>query len=432
MKRKVVAFVPAKGNSSRIESKNLKLLDGKPLFLHSIEKLMKCDFIDEVYLDTESDEVIDLALASGCKIMNRDPMLACNKTDGNKLFLNEVNFVEADIYIQLLGTSPFIESKTIKKAVECVLNGKHDSATLVSSQKQYEWDDNGPKYDVNSIPNSVDIPDTIIETMGLYVVSREAALKTGCRIGEKPLKIFASALEAIDVNFPDEFVLANFVASGIREDERKLYQNIKTHLSSATLSDILDDMGIQGVVLGYKPNLPKSKIFGRAKTLKIRKKYDDEPMEGIYSALKSYQTIVPGDVIVVENEVSDYAYFGELNANLAIRSGASGALIGGKTRDSIEVEKLGFPVYSSGYACADVRNRAVMESYNKNINFDGIQVSPGDLVLADQDGIVFIPSKYEVAVLKRVFEAVTTENTILHDIALGKSEDDIIRNNGNF
>lgn len=432
MKKKVVAFVPAKGNSSRIESKNLKLLDGKPLFLHSIEKLMKCDFIDEVYLDTESDEVIDLALASGCNIMKRDASLACNKTDGHKLFLNEVNFVEADIYIQLLGTSPFIKPQTIKKAVDYVLNGEYDSAVLVSSQKQYEWDNNGPKYDMNNIPNSVDLPDTIIETMGLYVVSREAAIKTGRRIGEKPIQILADALEAVDVNWPDEFELANFIASGMREAERKLYQNIKTHLSSSVLSDILDDMGIQGVVLGYKPNLPKSKIFGRAKTLKIRRKHENEPMEGIYNALKTYKTIVPGDIIVVENEVSDYAYFGELNANLAIRSGAAGALIGGKTRDSAEVEKLGFPVFSSGYACADVRNRAVMESYNKNINFGGIEVSPGDLVLADQDGIVFIPRAYEESVLKRVFEVMTTEKTILHDIALGKPEEEIINNHGNF
>lgn len=64
---KVVAFVPAKGSSSRIESKNVKLLDGKPLFLHTLEKLVQCDFIDEVYLDTESDEIIALASEVPCK-----------------------------------------------------------------------------------------------------------------------------------------------------------------------------------------------------------------------------------------------------------------------------------------------------------------------------------------------------------------------------
>ena len=54
---KTIAFLPAKGSSDRIGNKNVRLLDGKPLFLHSIDKLLACDFIDEVYLDTESEEI---------------------------------------------------------------------------------------------------------------------------------------------------------------------------------------------------------------------------------------------------------------------------------------------------------------------------------------------------------------------------------------
>ena len=54
---KVVAFLPAKGTSERIASKNFKLLNGKPLFLHTLEKLVSCDIIDEDYLDSESDKI---------------------------------------------------------------------------------------------------------------------------------------------------------------------------------------------------------------------------------------------------------------------------------------------------------------------------------------------------------------------------------------
>lgn len=56
-----MAFLPVKGNSERIENKNCKLLDGKPLFLHTLEKLASCDFIDEVYLDSEADEILQMA-----------------------------------------------------------------------------------------------------------------------------------------------------------------------------------------------------------------------------------------------------------------------------------------------------------------------------------------------------------------------------------
>ena len=85
---KVVAFLPAKGSSSRIESKNMKLLDGKPLFLHTLQKLVDSNLFDEVYLDTESDDVISAASEVDCRILRRDKALADNKTDGNKMFLN--------------------------------------------------------------------------------------------------------------------------------------------------------------------------------------------------------------------------------------------------------------------------------------------------------------------------------------------------------
>jgi CMP-N-acetylneuraminic acid synthetase len=52
--RKIVAFVPAKGSSDRIENKNTRLLDGLPLYLHAIRVVRSCEFIDEVYLDTDS------------------------------------------------------------------------------------------------------------------------------------------------------------------------------------------------------------------------------------------------------------------------------------------------------------------------------------------------------------------------------------------
>ena len=429
---KVVAFLPAKGTSSRIESKNLKLLDGKPLFLHTLEKLMECDFIDEIYLDTESDEVIDLASETNSKILKRDPKLASNTTDGNKLFFNEVNFVDADIYIQILSTSPFIEKDTIKKGIDAIKNDGFDSALLIRKEKLYTWNNDGPNYDIENIPNSIDLDDTIIETMGLYIVKRDSVLSTQKRIGNKPYLLEATALEAIDVNWQEDFDLANLIAKGKRENERKLLSNIKSHLTSAILSDIMDEFGLDCVLSGFKLNIPQKKILGKAKTLKIRALKDGEDYKGIYKALNTYKTIIPNDIIIVENEISDYAYFGELNANLAIRSGASAAIIGGVTRDTAEVEKLGFPVFSKGSNCKDVRKRATMESYNKTIELGGVKVSSNDLIFGDNDGIVIIPKKHELKILKRVFEVIKTENNILLDIASGIDLDKLTKEHGFF
>ena len=115
-----------------------------------------------------------------------DASLANNETDGNRLFRNEVEKVDADVYIQLLCTSPFIGEK-YKCGVEKLLNpnNEFDSAVLMKKEKVYEWNLQGPMYDKN-IPNSFDLEDKLTEGMGLYVIKSGAAksLKTRIRWGQ--------------------------------------------------------------------------------------------------------------------------------------------------------------------------------------------------------------------------------------------------------
>lgn len=431
---KIVAFLPAKGSSSRVKNKNLQLLDGKPLFLHTLEKLVASNIFDDVYLDTESQEIIDLASEVKCKILHRDSSLASNKTDGNDLFLNEIKNIKAHIYVQVLCTSPFIKIETIQAGIDMLVKNKtFDSAFLVKREKLYTWIDGEPSYDVNNIPNSVDLDEITIETMGLYIIKRDAAIEQKRRIGLNPFFIDASPLESIDVNWPDDFKLAELIAAGLREKDRKLLANIKVSLNSSMLSDILDDMEFPNqVIKGLSPNIAGSKLLGRAKTLKLRKLSKDEDASGIYNALNSYDTIIPNDVILVENEISEYAYFGELNANLTIRSGGSGVIVDGMTRDEQAVRSIGLPVFSKGQSCQDVRNRATTESFNKTIHIGGVKIEPGSLVFADDEGIIIIPKTIENEVIDKVYEKLATEKNIISEIASGISIDDLTENYGFF
>jgi len=430
---KVVAFLPAKGQSSRISNKNLKLLDGQPLFLGSLKKLIGCDFIDDVYLDTEDQHIIDLASETGAKVLHRDPALASNATDGNALFRYETSSVEADIYIQMLCTSPFIEIDTIREGVECLKNNpEYDSVVLVKKEKQYQWSNEGPLYGIDPIPNSVDLPDSIIETMALYIVRKSCVEQTGRRIGDRPYLLEASPIEAVDVNWPEDFEMASLIAAGAREHDRRLLQNIRGTLSSAMLSDILDDLGFSSqIIKSLKPNFD-CRILGRAKTLRLRAIRPDEDFRGIYQALESYKSIVPNDIILVENELEEYAYFGELNGNLAIRSGAVGAIIGGSTRDSSALRDLNFPVFSKGNTCQDVRKRAVLDHMNKTIEIDGVKIEPEELVFADFEGVVVIPKVVEVEVLKRCADVVKSEKQLILDISLGVDADELTEKYGFF
>lgn len=413
----------------------MKLLDGKPIFLHTLEKIANMQIFDEVWLDTESDQIIEAATHVNCKVMKRDPELATNKTDGHQLFLNEVKHTDADIVLQILGTSPFISEDTITRTVQVLIeNPQHDSAVLVQRAKQYTWINERPAYNFENIPNSKDLPETIIESMGLYAVRREVALETGKRIGNKPYLIDASPLDAIDVNWPADFELANLIAAGKRERERNLFQNLCAQLSTAMLSDVMDDLGISEnqLVFGLISNQENGRLFARAKTLRLRAIKEGEDFTGIYEALQSYATIIPNDVIVVENEVPDCAYFGELNANLAVRCGAAGAIIGGTTRDNEQVKRLNFQTFSTGYVGRDVRKRAVVDTINQPISLMGVTVNPGDLIFADSEGVAVIPQQYEKAVLDEMLKRLKNERNILLTIAEGGDIQELVNSFGFF
>lgn len=420
----VYAFVPAKGTSERVENKNMRFLDGERLYIRALKTLLKCKEIDQVFLDTESEEMYKLCDYLPIKFMKRNSSLANNKTDGHKMFMNEINtFPDADIYVQLLCTSPFINPKTIDDAIIKIKeSSEYDSAILMKKDKFYFWENNKPKYNINYIPNSKDLPETLIESMGLYIHKKNSALKLQRRYGDNPLLVFGTLEELIDVNNPEDLEFAETFAKGKRSSENKTLNLIKHFVSSSALSDLLDDMRLEknhicgAVFPNWKCNLSNQKIFGRANTLKLRKLKQGEDFRGIYKALDSYSGIAENNVIVVENEVKEYAYFGGLNAHLAVRAGASATVIDGATRDLKETQALNYPVYARNYNSADVRHRATTDYINKPIKIDGICINPGDLIFIDECSMVVIYQEYEKEIIERVLKTFKTERQIAINI----------------
>ena len=443
---KVYAFVPAKGNSERIENKNMRYLDGERLFIRALKTLLKCKEIDRVFLDTESEDMYEMCDYLPITFMKRDENLANNKTDGHQIFINEIKtYPDADIYVQLLCTSPFIQPETIDNAIRKIkAYSDYDSAILMKKDKYYFWEDKKPKYNINHIPNSKDLPETITESMGLYIHKKESALKLNRRYGENPLLIFGELDELIDVNTPKDLAYAEIYAKGKRANENRRLNLIKHFITSPALSDLLDDMELEkgtkcgAVIPNWKFNLKNIKLLGRANTLKLRKLKDGEDFRGIYDALKSYDGITENNIICVENEANDYAYFGNLNAQLAIRSGASATVIDGVTRDLEETKLLNYPVISKGYNAKDVRRRAVLDYINKPIKFrereggGDATINPGDLIFIDNCGLVVIYQTFEKEILERVFNTFKNEKDIITDILEKKNVTEITKQRGTF
>lgn len=437
---KVYAFVPAKGTSERVENKNMRFLDGERLYVRALKTLLRCKEIDKVFLDTESEEMYSLCDYLPIQFMKRDPALANNRTDGHRMFMNEVETnPDADIYVQMLCTSPFISPETIDSVIrDLKADDSHDSAILMRSEKCYGWKDGRPEYDIDHIPNSKDLPPTITESMGLYVQRRESALRTRRRYGDTPLFVYAAPAELVDVNTPEDLTFAEIVAKGFRSAKNRRLEMVKHLLTSPAISDVLDDLKVElgedcGAVLsGWTANAGNRRIIGRASTLRLRRLKPGEDFNGIYKALESYKGMTDNSIICVENEIPECAYFGGLNARLAIRAGAVAAIIDGKTRDATETAQLNFPVYSRGYNAQDVRRRATVDYVDKPVCIGGAKISPGDLVFIDDCAVVVIYQKHEEIVLNRVCATFENETNISSAIFAGESADALVKKYGAF
>ncbi|MCI5624257.1 MULTISPECIES: acylneuraminate cytidylyltransferase family protein [Anaerostipes] len=209
---KITAFVPMKLNNERLPGKNTKpFTNGKPLCHYILNTLLKVKGIDEIYVYC-SDPTILLYLPKGVKFLMRDP-----KLDGSQVKINEVlqafaKDVPSDIYILTHATAPFIKPETIKEGIDAVKSEEYDSALTVIKQQDFFWMDGKPwNYDTKEIPRTQDLKPLYRETTGLYIYEEHLIKEENRRIGEKPKLLEADWMEAVDINNPEDFVIADAI-----------------------------------------------------------------------------------------------------------------------------------------------------------------------------------------------------------------------------
>ena len=158
-------------------------------------------------------------------------------------------------------------------------------------------------------------------------------------------------------------------------------------LDTCAVSDGMDRLGLMGATYGVRPMWPCPKIVGRAVTMKIKPVGLDKAKQHLGTL--PIDAAQPGDVIVIDNGGRpDTSCWGGLLALAAKTKGISGVVIDGACRDIDESRDVGFPVYARGAVPMTARGRVMQETYNQEIEFAGVQVHPGDLVIADGSGVV--------------------------------------------
>ena len=205
---KIVAVMPIKLNNERLPGKNTKLLGGKPLLQHELGCLQKLEGLDSVNVFC-SDKTIIPYLPEGVNFIKRPDYLDLPTSNFNQIFDCFINIMSADIYVYAHATAPFVTVETMRQCIGAVMSGKYDSAFCATKIQDYLWQDGQPlNFDAANVPRSQDLKPIYRETSGVYVFTKKMYEQYHRRIGKYPFIKELSFKEAVDINNPEDFALA--------------------------------------------------------------------------------------------------------------------------------------------------------------------------------------------------------------------------------
>lgn len=169
-------------------------------------------------------------------------------------------------------------------------------------------------------------------------------------------------------------------------------------LSSAEVSDALDYFGLPGSAVGVRPVAGPHKLFGPAFTVRFGSVDTSQP-----GTVGDYLDEMPaGSVAVLDNAGRpDCTVWGGIMSQLAAHRAIAGTVVNGVCRDTQEADAAGYPLFALGRFMRTGKDRVQVDAVGGAVSVAGVRVSPGDIVVADQDGVVFVPAGRAAEVFER-------------------------------
>lgn len=192
-------------------------------------------------------------------------------------------------------------------------------------------------------------------------------------------------------------------------------------LYSAVVCDALDGLGFrrQSPRVTLPPLTADGVLIGRCKTtLWVEMAHEDpRPYE---KELQAVDACWPDDVFIAAAGGSTRSgVWGELLSTAARNSGCVGAIVDGAVRDVAKMREMSFPVFARGTCVYDSLHRQRVVDIDVPVEIDGVTFHPGDLVIADSDGVVVVPREVETEAVRNAWIKVHAENETRDAIRAG-------------
>jgi regulator of RNase E activity RraA len=146
---------------------------------------------------------------------------------------------------------------------------------------------------------------------------------------------------------------------------------------------------------------------------------------------RALDDLKPNEVYLTTGASPTYALWGGLMSTRARRLGAAGAVLDGYHRDTKEILRLGFPVFSRGSYAQDQRLRGRVVDFRCRIGFpNGVEVHPGDVIVGDIDGVLLIPKAHVADIIRAALAKVAGEDTVRQMMERGETAETVFGKTG--
>ncbi len=210
---KIIAIMPIKLKNERCPGKNTRLLDNKPLLQYELNSLKLTGLCDSINVYCSDEKVIPF-LPLDVNFIKRPDYLDLPTSNFTQIFDCFIETIDADIYVYAHATAPFITVETMRQCIEAVKSGAYDSAFCALKLQDYLWQDGEPlNFDASNLPRTQDLKPIYQETSGIYVFTKAVYQKYRRRIGKNPFIKEVSFKEAVDIDNPEDFELAEAIVN---------------------------------------------------------------------------------------------------------------------------------------------------------------------------------------------------------------------------
>ncbi|HEX2186344.1 MAG TPA: RraA family protein [Chloroflexota bacterium] len=193
------------------------------------------------------------------------------------------------------------------------------------------------------------------------------------------------------------------------------------HVPTTAIADVSVLLGLSLIMEGLQPLAPltAAHVAAPATTLQFVPAQDPTlPRVSLYDVLED---MAPGTCLVVAASASPLAVLGANGARVAARRGAVGAVVDGAVRDVRALDALGLPVWRRSVRPLAYTRRLECVGRDVPVTCGGVQVAPGDLIVADADGVAVVPQGRAAEIRRRAAAVMAMEEAFTQGFQRGES-----------